>query len=399
VKFVNKIYIFVLCLLCASIPFENHIRIVPNLLLITLCILFPFVIKKSDFKVLSSNAYIILLALIAYISIRSCFIPEKADDFNFIKKMLLALILPIVFLPVRDKSPTIKALILSVFFCVLISSFNLIVYILESKSFNFTNGDIINDVLIVERLYLGFLCCISFVLSVVIYRESSQKLKKILILNIIICSLFLAVISARMGIISIVCISLYYFYSLFSVRKAIFATLLLVTSIIVVFQFNENLKNRVFYSNDLHENYFFKLKEWEPRIVIWECGFKLFNDIDNPFLGQGLHKTKSNLVKCYSSVIEKEDRKKFFLEKQYNTHNQFIDITLNYGLLALFIFLSFLAALFYQAKNNFRLISLLLLLLFFGFVENFFHRQIGVYLVSLIIVFIMNKKTALNLHE
>ncbi|TPV34960.1 O-antigen ligase family protein [Paucihalobacter ruber] len=361
--------------------------------------MFPFNIEKSDFKVLKSKAYIMLLVLIAYIGIRSCFVAENADDINFIKKILLALILPIVFLPVKDKSPIIKAFIFSVFFCVLISFFNLIVYISESKSFNFTNGDIINDVLIVERLYLGFLCCISFALSFVLYKESSQNLKSLLVFNIIICFSFLVIISARIGLISIVFISLYYFYSLFSIRKAIFATILLVTSIIVVFQFNHNLRNRVFYSNDIHENYFFKLKEWEPRIVIWECGYKIFNNMDNPFLGQGLYYTKNNLVKCYSYTIEKEDRKKFFLEKQYNTHNQFIDLTLNYGLLALFIFLAFLSALFYQAKNNFRLISLLFLLLFFGFVENFFHRQIGVYLFSLIIMFIINKKIALNLNE
>ncbi|WP_434037255.1 O-antigen ligase family protein [Formosa sp. 4Alg 33] len=383
-NYLKQIYAGLACLLCASLPFENIARIVPNIVLGLLLLLSPFIIKKRDLKTIITPPKIIVYIFILYLLLRSVFIDDNSLDFKLISKIVAIIPLFIVFSISKHKIFILKSFIIGVLLCILICAYSIIKYVINTRGFDFSNGDIIYEILIIERLYLGFLCAVSFGFSIVIYEQS--KFKRVVLFNMLICFLFVGFISARIGLITILFIGVLFLFRLFKFKKAIVGVLAILVLVISVFQLNDNLKNRFLYAEDTHDSYFYKLREWEPRVVIWECSYSILKGEHNRFLGDGQLDIKQKLNACYASNIEKEIRKNWFLERQYNTHNQFIDILLSYGYVGLFLFLSIFIITFMYSKHRFQAFILLSVLILFGLVENFFHRQIGVYIFSLVLI-------------
>ena len=297
-KLIN-IYSILFYILCFFIPFENNIRAVPNIMLASLAILFPFLIKKEKILYLINKSYIIFFLLIIYIIVRSSFIILNNLDFNFIKKALIVVAFTILSLPVLNKKQIVFSFILGVFLSIVISSFYLIEYIIVNENFNFSNGDNINKILITERLYLGFMCTLSFAFSFAYLSKQKKLINYGLIANIVMCSLFIFIISARIAIISVILIALVYIYNYLNIKKALLLSILFLSMLVVPFILNPNLGNRFFYLNDENKDYFQKLKDWEPRVVIWDCSYNIFTQKSNLIFGDGAYLTKTNLNLCY----------------------------------------------------------------------------------------------------
>ena len=89
-----------------------------------------------------------------------------------------------------------------------------------------------------------------------------------------------------------------------------------------------------------------------------------------------------------------DKRKNWFIERNFNTHNQYLDILISQGILAFFIFLVFLVQAFKVAKESHTNTLLLISMLIYMTVYNNFHRLIGVYLFSLILIVILSNDNA-----
>jgi hypothetical protein len=125
----------------------------------------------------------------------------------------------------------------------------------------------------------------------------------------------------------------------------------------------------------------------EPRFLIWKYSFELLKET-NLTTGNGFAKTTEKLVEKYTNITQ-EKKRNWFIEKEFNTHNQYLDILLSQGILGAFVFLIFLVQAFKLAKDSKTNLLLLISMLIYMTVYNNFHRLIGVYLFSLILIFIL----------
>jgi len=201
-------------------------------------------------------------------------------------------------------------------------------------------------------------------------------------------AIFIVTISARMAIISIFIVGLIKTFKSLSFKQILITLGSLIIILVIVFELNNNLKARFFYPKNDDKNFVHKFKEWEPRYVIWKCSYKIFNkDLSKNIFGRGFQNTTVDLLDCYSQNIQKEGRRKWFLSRKYNSHNQFIDFLLSSGIIGLLIYCSLLVYLIKKNKKDLLKLNLILILILFSLIENVLHRQIGVYLFALIISF------------
>lgn len=123
-------------------------------------------------------------------------------------------------------------------------------------------------------------------------------------------------------------------------------------------------------------------KNQEPHEVnyrygIWYCATQLISD--HFVLGVGADNVQEKLNNCYNQFTYKsyED----FSQVTYNTHNQYFDQILKFGVFGLILFL---LALFYFYPNSSVLYQTFIIVVLISFLtENILDRQIGVVFVSL----------------
>lgn len=113
------------------------------------------------------------------------------------------------------------------------------------------------------------------------------------------------------------------------------------------------------------------------RYGVWYCSIDLIKN--HPLTGVGADKVQQKLNECYSQFDYEsyED----FSKVVYNTHNQYFDQMLKFGVFGL---IAFCLVLFYFVPNNTLLYQIFIITVFLSFLtENLLDRQIGVVFVSL----------------
>lgn len=384
-EFKNLCYDSLFCILLLFIP--SSIRI-PNIITISLILFFLIDYKRSfklDFKKLIQPHYLIFCFLMLYLFLKAIFTNTVFE--NNYTLFLIVLALPFLFLKVNNPTKIMVAFIGSVLFRIAIAGYNVSKYYFEHKNLNFFEGEIINNLLQIERPYLGFLCVISTVILLwltTIYHKIRYVLFFLAFLNIV----FLSVISARLSIISIVLICVLYlifYFNLSILKKVQIFSILLLTSSIILF-FNSNLRKRLFISSDIEQS-IEKFKHHEPRFIIWDCAYSIATQKEFNILF-GLN-SKKELENQYSYWFDKKmtnkHRANFFIQSKLNSHNQFIGTYLTSGLLGLMLLFGFLFFQWINYKENFYKTSLTLSLFFFFIFEMVLERQLGVYIFTFVI--------------
>jgi hypothetical protein len=398
-KYLYQTYNLFFCVLCFSLPFEKVLSAAPNVMLITLVLLSFFLIKRSSIKafILNEKSYVLFTIFFSVILIFSIINGEIKNDVFFFQKLAIPLILIPLSIPLKTTVHLKITFIIAVLLAILLSFYNVVTYINEIGEFSFSDGNFINDVLIAERLYLGFACVISLVLSLQLYHQNGLNLKKairlLFLLNAFIILFFLLFITARIAIISAAAVLIYYITTKYkSSYKFVIAFGIILFSVLL-FLVNPNLSKRFFHSHDTYSNSFFeKIKKREPRYEIWNCSSGLIDFNKELIIGYGYHKTKDLLVNCYSSNIKDNEKKEWFIKSRFNTHNQFLDIFLCSGFIALILIILYLYQLMMISRFSFLGIGLLGVLILIMLVENILHRQVGCYLFAFVTVLILKSK-------
>src|SRR5690606_1338840 len=93
------------------------------------------------------------------------FIMDPTFEFNFIKKLLPVALIFVCALPIKNIYILKYSFIISVFLAVIISFIKLSILFIESNDFQFADGAIVNNTLVLERIYIGFMVCISVIFS------------------------------------------------------------------------------------------------------------------------------------------------------------------------------------------------------------------------------------------
>ncbi|MEM1001340.1 MAG: O-antigen ligase family protein [Bacteroidota bacterium] len=123
------------------------------------------------------------------------------------------------------------------------------------------------------------------------------------------------------------------------------------------------------------------------RVGIYQCCIEKIKE--NWLIGYGLGDSQDALNGCYSH------KGGLLLRDEYNTHNQYLDITLKTGIIGLSLFVLFLVSNFIRAYRNKNTVANLILL-FYAIVflaENVLARQSGVILFYFLLLFLNSNKS------
>ncbi|MEM0517546.1 O-antigen ligase family protein [Aequorivita flava] len=385
----SAIYPYAFLLLYLIIPFDNYIRALPNILLAILVVAFPFIVKKEDFKKLKSLPIAIFLVLFGYLFIDSFSSGRLVEDFNIIKKVMIAVGLAILYIPVADAKKINSAIIFSSLAAIIFSVYNFV--LITDAVGNFALGDSpqVVESLLIDRLYLGLLCTFSILISFQEIQKKYHPNNNYYLANILINAVFIVLIASKIAVVSLlVLVLIHQFYGKRKIWRILIAlaAIMAVGVLFVVIKGEKDIGLNKTFKQGNSPTFIENSLTYELRAVVWQCAQNIVNDEGFTLTGIGFDITKDRLVSCYENQINDVNKKQRFIAERYNTHNQFIDFYLSAGIIALVLFLAFIATSFISIRKQFFPMALLAILLIYCMIENLFHRQIGAYYVGFILI-------------
>lgn len=332
-------------------------KAIPNIILAILSVWTIIDFKNNlilKTKVTFSST-IILLILLIFLALKSILFNTMVYDLKVYRGIFLLFWLAIVFQKITDFKTLKLVLLWGINAAILCSVFLISLFYLKNHTLPFSNTAEVNELLILERPYIGFITILGFFLSIE-KAIFSSRFNRLWVVNTILLFLFILLISARISIITLFVLSIVYllFYAKISwAKKGMFLISFVVFFGLIVLT-NKNISERFFVKSNLEES----LKvasDYEPRIVIWNCAYSMKQKADyNPLIGfDGYKIISNNFLECYANTIENLSKKEYFLAEKFNSHNQFIDFYLIGGLIGLGLFAAFFIKLFIEVRKNF----------------------------------------------
>ncbi len=376
-EFLKNKFELLVSLLIFSIPFSKAI---PNIILVI--IFFIYVIDFNKIKALGLGISCRILAtLFFFLILKSILFGFFIEDFSYYVFYLIIIFCSMLFLRINNFKILKIVMLISIKLSVIISILKIATYYFSYKHLPFNDGWAVNQILVLERPYAGFFSLIAIVLSFDLYKNSN-KFKILYLLSFILSTIFIFIISARISILSLIIVFIVYlFFYLKSFMEHKVILVVGVSSILVItLLLNKNLTRRFFLNKDITTTYQIA-KSSEPRVIIWNCAYKITQSENfNSLIGLSSHnEVKLKLTDCYGKSIDNVSKRKWFLSNQFNTHNQFIHFYLIGGILSFILFIIFVIYSFYVIRSNFYGLSLMIVITLFLLVENLFQRQFGIY--------------------
>jgi len=384
-KNLEYIYLTVFSLFCAVVPFTDLGEAIPNIILIVLIALFPFVVQKQNWKKILDKRFYTLYLLFFLLTIQLV-IFKRWEDFKFVNNLWLVVLILISSIPIKNKLVPILSFIYGSLALLVISAINLVIHYKLSGQFNMTVGDHVSSILLGDRPYIGYVYVLSFCMCLYVATQVS-KAKFLYYILALLFLIFLLIISARISLISIIIGVLAYFCYAKNRKKAGLIIITLCFFSVVMFSINPSLKKRFFISNT---NYSIEqMVKFERRYFIWSCANDIFFQNKSYLVGSGFVNINNELENCYVNRLDFADEKQqdFFVRSKFNTHNQFINFLLSSGVLMFLIFIIFFVLWLKLDYKSYYSFILLLSLILFCSVENVLTRQMGGELFALTLVF------------
>jgi O-antigen ligase len=213
-----------------------------------------------------------------------------------------------------------------------------------------------------------------------IFSESSKKLQKVLwIISGIILLTSIYFLSCRSGfLVLFISFPIYFLFKERSKRKFIYAVTILVfllTGGFLIVRTNERVKIIL---EQISDGSFNEKVAGDSRILIWKSSINIIRN--SPLIGVGIGDVRDELMKEYSKMGNED-----LLLNRYNAHNQFLEVTLEGGLIGLAILVLILGYMTYYAISERNLLYglfIVLIFIFFQF-ESVLYRFAGVSFFSL----------------
>ena len=326
----SSIYPYLCFLLFLTLPFDDYFRALPNLLLVLLLGLFPFVIQRSEFKNWHKSPVIWVLAFLLFVVLQAWFLGRWGQDFVVIKKMLLAAGLALLLLPVRENRTLHHGIIYSSIAAILFSMVQLILLLNEGLEISFLASAGIIEALLMDRIYLGLLSVLSVIVSYRHLQKTYHPNNGYYLANIILQLCFVLFIVSRIAIIVLLlCFVLSLFYRQKRGPQLLFFGGILGLVLALAFVLNNDLRQQFFYNNnpEHQEGLLANTTALEPRMVIWDCAWRIKEDPGVFWKGLGYTQTNARMLACYGAHITNNIKREWFLTRKYNVHNQFLSIS------------------------------------------------------------------------
>ena len=389
----TKSYLWLCMFLCLYIPFIPVVHALSSIVMGLLVVIAFFIVEKPKAKMIFVNrtttAFIILFLIIA---LQSLFGNHFVNDFAELRKIGQTVLLIILFSIIKSPQLLKDSFIAGTVLSSAISLARIIIYMTATGSTAFYTGEIVEELMMTQRLYLGFFSVIALIFCAEGYFSLKNKKRKTiyLCLTIFLLSTIFFIASRTAVMLSLMVLISITAYKL-KPKARIVALLVIMVLGIGGFLGNNNLSQRALYkADDYRESFVEKIKAHEPRYLIWKYSFAIFNENPHKVFGVGFGETQQLLRRKYQE-IQTVDKRNWFLTRDFNTHNQYLDFLVSYGVFGLVLFLVFLSFLFFNAKHSIYSLNLFFTLTIFMLFENTFHRTFGVFIIALISCCILGK--------
>ena len=396
------IYPYVFILLYLVIPFDEYVRVLPNILMLILIVIFPIIINKKDLKKIAKVSMFLLILFIIYLLTNSFVQGRLEVDFVYLKTIMIPLGIVFLYVPITDFKKVNKAIIFSSFIAIVYSLIKFLILVNQNTdvSINFFQETV--DALLIDRIYVGLLCVLSVIISYQSITKQFHPDNKYYLISMVLNVTYLLLIMSKTAIIILLFVAvLRQFYGKDKkIRLGATAIILAFLAITSYFKLPNNIENTFKPQKDISEvTYTRSTIPLSYRSLIWDCALKITKDSNTNFFGIGFRETSDRLVNCYENEIEDLNTKQNFINKRFNTHNQYFDFYISSGLISIILFVGILIYLFFKKHKDYYSTSLLLSIILFGLAENYFHRQVGAYYIGfvLVILLINNKNLAKNI--
>ena len=397
----QKAYTYLAAAVCVSIPFMTYAKAFVNVTMICLLGILILGFKKDKIIALLNQRYVkMFFVFLIFVILFSLFNQSFFNDLSETRKIAQTLLLLILFSQVKNKEVLIYSFIAGTFISTFITDINIINYYLNSFEF-LISGGAVKDLFITQRLYLGFFIVISIILLLERYgKTSNRKVKYIYLLLFVFFLISLFLIASRSAIaIAFLTLTTSIIYNIKNKYRIGFLLTMSIVFLAIIFN-SKTLSKRFLYSDDsIRPSFIEKIKTHEPRYDIWKFSTQIFKEEKPYVFGIGTFRTQELLVSKYQ-LMPIEKRKNWFMERNFNTHNQYLDILISFGLTGLFVFLFLLKEIIVLCYKNIYSANLILSLVLFLLIENIFHRQLGSFIFALtlaIAVFIINSENEKNI--
>lgn len=380
---INKFTPILLGLIPSTALFLHDIN---GLLLIILIILWFWKIFSKNEQALKfyQSPFWIISILLVLISIIGLLYSEDAkNSLHTVEKQLSLVIFPTVLPAFINHKRSIKKILLVFIAFVMIAS--LIAHIdtiirfintpehhADPLMFYFSYWYIhvgLVSIFKISPVYMGLYCNIAILFALYISSETENKyLKRSLIFFIAYQCFFVFQLSARMAIISnllLIVIGILYYLKNYKLKLITISAFIII--VILCGLLMRGPTSRLLYKlKNISQNEETRIKRWKSILPIIE---------NNLFIGVGTGDAKTELLKQYQN-----DGLNYSTGEGYNTHNQYLDYLLKFGVVGILSFAAFLLIQFKLAfDRRSMLYFLFLLLICIGFMtENILSRRMGV---------------------
>src|SRR5690606_38024127 len=375
----ERIYALLFALFCFSIPFSQFGEAIPNIAAIPLIGLFPFVLNLKEIKKSLDRLALAFLVILAIILLETL-IFSRWEDFKFFTKILVVPLVYLLSIPIKNKNNSLLAFLLGACTLMFLSYFRVLGYIFQSDGFDFSVGKFINEILLGDRPYVGFVYVLGVLLSAYFFLQKKKIwLKGLFLLSGVLFLSLILIISARLSMLTLFFLG---FLSFFFTKKWKLSLLFIVGflfSVFLLFKYNPNFIDR-FYAGYKEKNYTLeKALVMEPRYHIWDCAGDIVKNENTFWKGIGFQNTIEHLVKCYKTHnnFKSEEHREYFINSRFNTHNQFLGTYLGSGFFAVVLLSLFFILAFFRSRKNYFAFASIVALFLFCLVENVLSRQMG----------------------
>jgi len=257
--------------------------------------------------------------------------------------------------------------------------------------------NIFSDTTSIHLPYLGLFFVFSIFIGIYLiqkeYKENTYLIKITLIFLCIILFISILFFSARMALLSFIISFVYWSYRTIKNKLRLGGVFFGFITFSLLIVFLTPMKDRI--SESLITKLELPSKKMNDnsmtvnfRYAIYHCSLNIIKN--NWLFGIGKNNVQKELNSCYDSFTYKNHDD--FTQKTYNSHNQYFDLLMAYGILGLII----LTITFFWGYhvNNEVLYNVLLILIFLALLtENIFDRQLGVVIFAFFnTLFFINKR-------
>ncbi len=381
-----------------TMPFGLIHNINPiSIILLTVFTMFLSIKNRSkSFKSIEITKLSVLPLIFFFFLVFTLIYSENlTESIKQLEKNLSFLLFPVIFYELnghftkKTKGRVVFSFVLGNIIALFICLFYAVyIFDLESNTDPLFKGSFyFTDLLDFHPTYFSMylILCISFIRTYI--NENKTKIKPVFKAILIILIVFICVsivhLRSRSGILALVLIEVVLFFSLFfkkyaKVNKIVFW---LVFASFVTFLMFLTIKGKV---NDYGKEYFKRDTHAavDNRLKNWKASLDAFSEA--PFLGNGLY--DSGKIRDKYFYINGYD---IGIDKNYNSHNQFIETLMIGGVLGLAILLLMLFNLlvFFIKNKKKPVLSFFILLLIVMMTESILVRQHGIVFFSFFYVF------------